>query len=52
MTPPETSDDAPSDAADQSYERIFADLFARFWRPPPTEAGDPPASSTITPTAD
>ncbi len=38
MTPPETSDDAPSDASDQSYERIFTELFSRFWRGARAEA--------------
>jgi hypothetical protein len=45
VNPPEASDDAPSDASDQSYERIFTELFSRFWRgaraEAPLETGEP-----------
>ena len=50
MTPPETPDDAPPDASDQSYERVFADLFRRFWRAAP--AGEAHRAASASPSAD
>jgi hypothetical protein len=39
VTPPDPPDDPPAGGSDPNYERVFADLFRRFWRgPEPAEA--------------
>jgi hypothetical protein len=48
LKPPEDPDDLQPGGSEQSYERIFADLFRRFWREPQGEV--PPGSAA--PTAD
>ena len=51
MTPPEPPDDPPAGGADPNYERVFADLFRRFWREREAEAEPAAPTADIEPQA-